>query len=93
MKVLVNRCPHGFTLSEAQKELFPELQTNPNMQVSDVSRTDPRLIASFEAGDNRGDGGSSLTILEIPDNAHFVVVPRGGYEELVYCTSGPLERI
>lgn len=93
MKVLVNRCPHGFTLSEAQKELFPELKTNPNMRVQDVSRTDPRLIASFEAGDNRGDGGSSLTILEIPDNAHFVVVPRGGYEELVYSTSGPLERI
>jgi hypothetical protein len=93
MKVLVNRCPHGFTLSEEQKKLFPELETNPNMRVQDVSRTDPRLIASFEAGDNRGDGGSSLTILEIPDNAHYVVVPRGGYEELVYSVNGPLERI
>lgn len=89
MKVLVNRCPHGFTLSEAQKELFPELKTNPNMLVSDVSRTDPRLIASFEAGDNRGDGGSSLTIIEIPDGAKFKVCPRGGYEELVW-TMGDL---
>jgi hypothetical protein len=86
MKVLVNRCPHGFTLSEAQKELFPELQTNSNMRVSDVSRTDPRLIESFEAGDNRGDGGSSLAIVEIPDNAKFVVVPRGGYETLAWTT-------
>lgn len=92
MKVLVNRCPHGFTLSEAQKELFPELKTNPNMLVSDVSRADPRLIASFEAGDQRGDGGSTLTIVEIPDNARFVVVPRGGHEEVVYSTHGPLER-
>ncbi len=89
MKVLVNRCPHGFTLSEAQKELFPELKTIPNMQVSDVSRTDPRLIASFEAGDNRGDGGSTLAIVEIPDGANFKVVPRGGYEELVW-TMGEL---
>jgi hypothetical protein len=86
MKVLINRCPHGFTLSEAQKELFPELRTNPNMQVSDVSRTDPRLIASFEAGDNRGDGGSTLTIVEIPDGAQFKVAPRGGYEELAWTT-------
>jgi hypothetical protein len=86
MKVLVNKCPHGFTLSEAQKELFPELQTNPNMRAFDVNRTDPRLIASFEAGDTRGDGGSSLTIVEIPDNANFVVVPRGGYETLAWTT-------
>jgi hypothetical protein len=86
MKVLINRCPHGFTLSEAQRELFPELKTNPNMQVSDVSRTDPRLIASFEAGDNRGDGGSTLTIVEIPDGAQFKVAPRGGYEELAWTT-------
>ena len=86
MKVLINRCPHGFTLSEAQKELFPELKTNPNMRVEDVSRTDPRLIASFEAGDKRGDGGSTLTIVEIPDGAKFKVAPRGGYEELVWTT-------
>lgn len=86
MKVLVNKCPHGFTLSERQKALFPELLTNPNMRESDVNRADPRLIASFEAGDNRGDGGSSLTIVEIPDNAKFVVVPRGGYETLAWTT-------
>jgi hypothetical protein len=92
MKILVNRCPHGFTLSENQKELFPELKTNPQMLVSDVNRTDPRLIASFEAGDNRGDGGSSLAIIEIPDGANFKVVPRGGYEELVW-TMGELNQV
>jgi hypothetical protein len=89
MKVLVNRCPHGFTLSEAQKELFPQLATDSNMRVEDVDRTDARLIASFEAGDNRGDGGSSLTIVEIPDGANFKIAPRGGYEELVW-TMGEL---
>lgn len=92
MKVLVNRCPHGFTLSEAQKELFPELKTIPNMQPFDVNRADPRLIESFEAGDNRGDGGSSLTILEIPDGASFRIAPRGGYETLVW-TMGELNQI
>jgi len=86
MKVLVNRCPHGFTLSEAQKELFPELKENPNMMVSDVNRADARLIASFEAGDNRGDGGSTLTIVEIPDGVRFRIIPRGGHEEVVYTT-------
>jgi hypothetical protein len=86
MKVLVNRCPHGFTLSEEQKKLFPELETVPGMEVSDVNRADPRLIASFEAGDTRGDGGSSLTIFEIPDGAKYKVCPRGGFEELVWAT-------
>ena len=79
-------------MSEAQKELFPELKTNPNMLISDVSRNDPRLIASFEAGDNRGDGGSSLAVFEIPDGAKFRVVPRGGYEELIW-TTGDLNSI
>lgn len=86
MKILVNRCPHGFTLSEAQKELFPELESNPQMLVSDVNRADPRLIASFEAGDNRGDGGSSLQIFEIPDGANYKICPRGGFEEVVWTT-------
>ena len=89
MKVLVNRCPHGFTLSERQKALFPELQTNPNMKVSDVNRNDERLIASFEAGDNRGDGGSSLRIVEIPDGAKFRIINRDGHEEIVW-TMGEL---
>ena len=71
MKLLVNHCSHGFTLSERQKTLFPELQTVPYMKVSDVNRADERLIASFEAGDNGGDGGSTLAIVEIPDGARF----------------------
>jgi|TARA_B110000977_G_scaffold195535_2_gene274174 hypothetical protein len=89
MKVLVNHCPHGFTLSEAQKELFPELLTMPGMRVADVNRTDDRLIASFEAGDNRGDGGSTLEIVEIPEGASYKIANRDGYEELVW-TMGEL---
>ncbi len=89
MKLLVNHCPHGFTLSERQKALFPELQTTPYMKVSDVNRADERLIASFESGDNRGDGGSTLAIVEIPDGARFRIIDRDGYEEVVW-TMGEL---
>jgi hypothetical protein len=89
MKLLVNHCSHGFTLSERQKTLFPELQTVPYMKVSDVNRADERLIASFEAGDNRGDGGSTLAIVEIPDGARFRIISRDGYEEVVW-TMGEL---
>ncbi len=89
MKVLVNHCSHGFTLSERQKALFPELQTTPYMKVSDVNRADERLISSFEAGDNRGDGGSTLAIVEIPDGARFRIISRDGYEEVVW-TMGEL---
>lgn len=62
MKLLINKCNHGFTLSERQKALFPDAT-----DYARVDRSDARLIASFEAGDNRGDGGSTLTLVEIPD--------------------------
>lgn len=89
MKVLVNHCSHGFTLSERQRALFPELNTVPYMKVSDVDRANPQLIESFESGDNRGDGGSSLAIVEIPDGARFRIISRDGYEEVVW-TMGEL---
>ena len=91
MKLLVNRCPHGFTISEAQRALFPQLAEDPNMKMSDVNRGHPALIESFEMGDNRGDGGSTLTIVEVPDNVNYVVVDRNGYET-VYWTTGVLEQ-
>jgi len=91
-KVLVNRCPNGFTLSNAQRRLFPELEENPKMRDSDVNRADRRLIESFENGDRRGDGRSTLTIVEIPEEADFVIVERDGHEDVVYTTQGRLER-
>lgn len=78
-KVIVNKCNHGFTLSAAQLELFPDTALNM------ISRDDPQLIASFEAGDNRGDGGSTLVIQEIPDDADgYHIIENDGVETLYW---------
>lgn len=82
MKVLINKCQNGFSISEAQSaELFP------GVELRDIPRHDGRLIASFEAGDRRGNGGSSLAIVEIPDNAIYKVVDNNGYETLYWSES------
>ena len=86
MKVMINKCPHGFTLSEAQRELFPGLS------LEMIPRHDAKLIQSFEDGDRRGDGGSTLTIVEIPDGNHYRVHAVNGVETLYYSDT-PIEAI
>lgn len=81
MKVMINKCPHGFTLSERQKALFP------GTSLEMIPRHDEKLIASFEAGDRRGDGGSTLTIVEIPDGSHYRVHAENGVETIYYSAS------
>lgn len=86
MKVMINKCPHGFTLSEEQKAMYPGLA------VELIPRHDSKLIESFEAGDRRGDGGSTLTIVEIPDGAFYKVHATDGVETIYYSTS-PIEAL
>lgn len=82
MKVIINRCPNGFTLSEDQQNnLFP------GIALQDIPRHDQRLVDSFEAGDRRGNGGSSLILVEIPDSATYKVVNQQGYETLYWSES------
>lgn len=78
-KVLINKCNHGFTLSDAQIKLFPQ-----GTPLDMINRADPRLVASFEAGDNRGDGGSTLRLVEIPDGATYHIVESDGVETLYW---------
>jgi hypothetical protein len=82
MKIIINKCPHGFTISDKQREeLFPDTP------LAQIPRHDGRLVASFEAGDRRGDGGSSLQLVEIPDGSHYRIVNMDGYESLFFSES------
>lgn len=83
---MINKCPHGFTLSEEQKKMFPDTPMHL------VERHNPDLIASFEAGDRRGDGGSSLAVVEIPDGSHYKIVNNDGVETLYYA-DGPINEL
>lgn len=83
MKLILNRCYGGFTLSDAQVALLGV----ENEHVFDESfRTDERLIASVEAGD---EGGmyAALEIFEIPDGCHYKVFEYDGYETVIYSDS------
>jgi hypothetical protein len=81
MKVIINKCPNGFTLSEAQKMLFPDTREHL------IHRHDERLIESFEAGDQRGNGGSSLVLVEIPDGSFYKITNENGNETLYHSAS------
>lgn len=81
MKILINKCNHGFTLSQRQMALFP------NVPLNQIDRTDERLIKSFEDGDQRGDGGSTLRVVEIPDGASYVITEKDGVETLFWSSS------
>jgi hypothetical protein len=81
MKVIINKCPNGFTLSEAQKMLFPDTREDL------IYRHDERLIESFEAGDQRGNGGSSLVLVEIPDGSFYKITNENGNETLYHSAS------
>lgn len=78
MKVIINKCNAGFTISDKQKELLGV------EEFSEVERHDPRFIESFEAGDRRGEGNSTLTVVEIPEGAHYTISEHNGYETLYW---------
>jgi hypothetical protein len=86
MKVMINKCNHGFTLSEAQKTLFPDTP------LELIPRHDEKLIASFELGDRRGDGGSTLKVVEIPEGSHYMIRAYDGVEDIYYSAS-PIEAL
>jgi hypothetical protein len=86
MKLLVNKCNNGFTLSEEQKKLFPDVDVN------SIPRHDDKLIASFEAGDRRGDGGSTIVMVDIPDGSKYFILNNSGYET-VYWSESPINTI
>jgi len=78
MKLIVNKCNNGFTLSEEQKKLFADVQ------IEAIPRHDETLVASFEAGDRRGDGSSTLVLVDIPDGSSYFILNDKGYETVYW---------
>lgn len=78
MKLIVNKCNNGFSLSEEQKKMFADVD------VEAIPRHDEKLVASFEAGDRRGDGGSTLVLVDIPDGSSYFILTNEGYETVYW---------
>ena len=74
MKIVINTCWGGFTLSKEATELYKQ-KTNINVDVEklisyEIPRNDPVLIEIVETlGDNASTKGSKLQVVQIPDDA------------------------
>ena len=99
MKIVINSCFGGFGISDAQGfalELKPQESLYTDEQYKyywdcwgpeyEWMRTDPRLIASVEAGD-LGGRHAKLTVVEIPDNVHWQIHEYDGSESIIWSES------
>ena len=77
MKIVINGCFGGFSLSEqALKELGGE-------QSRTQVRNDPRLVEIVERlGDAANGPYAKLRIVEIPDNVNWQIAEYDGYEHV-----------
>jgi len=86
MKVLINSCYGGFTLSDFAIELYCERANIKEDQFDDysVSRKDPLLIEIFEEIGSEQMSGmcSKITVVEIPDFAKYWIGEYDGFESI-----------
>ena len=90
MKIVLNKCYGGFRLSE---KALARLLSVGSGYYFDTHRTHPELIAVVEAlGDAANTGVSNLEIVNIPDNASWIISDYDGIETLYYSNS-PIQAI
>lgn len=82
MKVVVNRCFGGFSLSRAGME-FMGLEWDGYGHCSDLSRHDPKLVACVEQLGKKANGACALlSVTEIPDDVQYVIKEYDGMEHV-----------
>lgn len=92
MKVVLNKCYGGFSLSEEQALAYgideSELYQGSNSRCyyGDVDRFDHKLIEVVEQGLPDA-WASELVVVEIPDNAHYVIDDYDGIESIIWSES------
>ena len=75
MKIVINRCYGGFDLSDKAKEILGIKYG------TEIKRNDPRLVAIVEElGNEANTWGSSLKIVEIPDDVDWIIEDYDGVE-------------
>lgn len=87
MKVVVNRCYGGFSLSRAAMEAL-----GVESPYEEISRINPNLIAFVEKDALSGSGRhAKLQIVEIPDEAtDWEISEYDGFETIIYVLNGKL---
>lgn len=92
MKIVLNKCYGGFSLSEEQALAYgideSELYDRGDSKVyyGEMERTDPKLIEVVEQGFENS-WSSELVVVEIPDNAYYQIEEYDGLEHIIYSES------
>lgn len=83
MKIVINRCFGGFSLSNQASEMYCAAKniSTDNFFDRDVSRNDPILVEIIEKLGTAADGRySELKVVDIPDDVDWVVEEYDGME-------------
>ena len=88
MKVVVNRCYGGFSLShEAAKKL------NLDSVWAEVSRINPVLVELVETDPSASGKHAKLAVMEIPDEVtDWLIDEYDGFETILYVVNGKIHR-
>ena len=84
MKVVLNNCWGGFSLSDEAKDMFVSLGGDPK-QVDrfSVARTDPKLVEVVEKLGLRANGEcADLKIVDIPEDIEYYIDDYDGVETI-----------
>lgn len=89
MKLVVNRCYGGFSLSD---EALSMLGFEYQYDAWDLDRNDPRLVEVVETLGQAADGRCArLAVVTLPENAtDYHVDDYDGYESVIYVVGGKL---
>lgn len=84
MKVVINRCFGGFSLSKAAfKELGLPWGGYGSLTETEIKRDDPRLIACVEKLGEAANGDyAKLSVVEIPDDVEWFIDEYDGNETI-----------
>jgi hypothetical protein len=84
MKVVINRCYGGFSLSEKAYDCLGIPWDGYGYGVFSADRSNPKLVACVEALGKEADGQlAKLKIVDIPDGINWEIVEHDGMERVV----------
>ncbi len=81
MKVVINDCFGGFSLSEKVLDWLKHKKQISDLDQYEIARNDPDLIEGIETfKEESGSKYSKLKIVEIPDNVDYIIEEYDGKE-------------
>ena len=81
MKVVINQCHGGFSISAEALQEYIKLSGNKQATGYDISRNDINLVAIVEKLQEKANGPfAKLTIVEVPDDVKWFIQEYDGME-------------